>query len=62
MKHFTRDGAILVCALAWGWYELLLAGARPAALTFISGLLLSPVVLRLDDIRKERKNGSKGEP
>lgn len=49
----TRDGAILVFALAMGAYEVMLGGARPSALAFLSGLLLSPIALRFDEARRE---------
>jgi hypothetical protein len=48
----TRDGAILAFALAWGTYEIVEGGGRAAVLTFLTGLLLSPIVLRLDEARR----------
>lgn len=51
----TRDGAILAFALAWGTAEILWLGARPSALTFISGLLLAPVAIRFDESRRSRR-------
>lgn len=48
----TRDGAILTFALSAGAYEITLGGARPSVLTFLSGLLLSPLALRFDEARR----------
>ena len=45
-----------------GGYEILLGGARPAVLTFLSGLLLSPIVMRVDAARREDKNNGEGKP
>lgn len=51
----TRDGAILVFALSMGAYEVIVGGARPSVLAFLSGLLLSPVALRFDEARRQDK-------
>lgn len=50
--RFTRDGLIATGALALLAYEIVLGGARPAVLTVLSSLLLSPVVLRADEARR----------
>lgn len=54
-RRITRDGAILTFALCAGAYEIVLGGARPSVLTFISGLLLSPLALRFDESRREKR-------
>lgn len=51
----TRDGAIVTFALVLGCYEVILGGARPTVLTFLSGLLLSPLALRFDEARREKR-------
>lgn len=51
----TRDGAILTFALIGGCYEITIGGARPSVLTFLSGLLLSPLALRFDEARREKR-------
>jgi hypothetical protein len=45
-------------------YEVVLGGARPAVLTFLSGLLLSPIVMRVDAARREdgRKDNGDRKP
>jgi hypothetical protein len=48
----TRDGAILVFAISAGAYEIVLGGGRASVLTFLGGLLLSPVVMRVDQARR----------
>lgn len=50
----TRDGLIAVAAIALLTYEIVLGGARPAVLTALTSLLLSPVVLRADEARRNR--------
>jgi hypothetical protein len=52
-----RDALIVGISLLLSIYEVLLGGARPAVLTFLSGLLLSPIVMRVDAARRE--NGRK---
>jgi hypothetical protein len=52
----TRDYLIVGFSLAMGTYEILVGGARPAVLTFLSGLLLSPIVMRVDAARREDKS------
>lgn len=55
MGRVTRDSAIVAFALMMGTVEIILLGARASVLTFLTGLLLSPAVLRLDEARKEGK-------
>jgi hypothetical protein len=50
--RLTRDAVIVAFALAAASFEITLGGARPAVLTFLTGLLLTPVVMRVDDARK----------
>lgn len=52
--RFTRDGLIATAAIALLAYEIVLGGARPAVLTALTSLLLSPVVLRADEARRNR--------
>lgn len=44
----TWDGAILSAAIVWGSAEILFLGARPSSLTFISGMVVSAGVGRLE--------------
>jgi len=56
----TRDSLIVGFSLLMGGYEIVLGGARPAVLTFLSGLLLSPIVMRVDAARRDdtrKENG-----
>jgi hypothetical protein len=59
-----RDVVIVSISLLLAIYEVVLGGARPAVLTFLSGLLLSPIVMRVDAARREdaRKNGGDSKP
>lgn len=57
----TRDGLIATAALALLAYEIVFGGARPAVLTVLSSLLLSPVVLRADEARRTRRDTKEGE-
>lgn len=50
----VRDAAIVTFALAMAGLEISLWGARASVLTFLTGLLLSPVVIRADDARRGR--------
>jgi hypothetical protein len=51
-RRLQRDSLIVGVGLAWGTLELVALGARPAALTFITSVLLSPLVLRFDEARR----------
>ena len=55
-RSLTRDGAILAFAIAMGTFEIILGGARPAVLTFLGALFVSPIPLHLDAARRERKD------
>ena len=59
IKSITRDGVIVVFALLSGGYEIVLGGARPSVLTFLTGLLLTPIVLSADEARKKAKDKKK---
>jgi hypothetical protein len=50
----VRDAAIVGFALLMAGLEISLWGARPSVLTFCTGLLFSPVVIRADDARRGR--------
>lgn len=52
-RRFQRDSVIVAAGVVWGTAELLVFGARPAALTFITSVLLSPLVLRYDEARRD---------
>jgi len=54
-RTLTRDGAILAFAIAMGTFEIVLGGARPAVLTFLAALFVSPIPIHLDAARRERK-------
>ena len=54
IPRITRDGFIATAAVALLAYEIVLGGARPAVLTALTSLLLSPVVLRADEARRNR--------
>lgn len=53
-----RDAAIVAVALGLLVFEIVWGGARPSALTAITSLLLSPLVLRIDEARKGRNGKS----
>lgn len=58
-RRFTRDTLLLLVAIAWGTYEIVVGGARPAVLTLVGGVLLSPAVIRVDEaIREKRRDGT----
>jgi hypothetical protein len=59
-----RDVVIVSISLLLAIYEVVLGGARPAVLTFLSGLLLSPIVMRVDAARREdaRKDNGDSKP
>lgn len=50
----VRDAAIVTFALCMAGLEISLWGGRASVLTFLSGLLLTPVVIRADEARRER--------
>lgn len=53
--RLTRDTAILAFAISAAMFEITLGGARPSVLTFLTGVFLSPLILRVDE--RENKNG-----
>jgi hypothetical protein len=50
--QFTRDGIIITFALVAGAYEIVIGGGRASVLTFLAGLLVSPLVLHVDAARR----------
>jgi hypothetical protein len=62
--RITRDGAIVTVALALSTYEVVLGDGRPAVLGFLGGLLISPLLARLDrdQSREERRGNRDDEP
>lgn len=52
-RRIGRDTLVVAVALGLAIYEITLGGARPTVLTFIAGLLVSPLVLRVDEARRE---------
>lgn len=58
-RRFNRDALIVVVALGLLVFEVTRGGGRPSVLTAITTLLLSPVVLRIDEARRDR-NGRNG--
>lgn len=53
LKKIRRDTIIVVFTLGMGGYEVMFGGARASVFTFLGGLLISPIVLRYDEARKE---------
>jgi hypothetical protein len=53
LRKIKRDTIIVTFTLAMGVYEITIGGARPSVFTFLGGLLISPIVLRYEDSRKE---------
>ena len=51
-QRLTRDVAVVAFSLAFAAYEIVVGGARPSVLTFLGGLLLSPLVLRYDESKR----------
>lgn len=49
-----RDLMILAVAAPLSIYEVVWGGGRPAVMTFLTSLLLSPLVIRVDEARKAR--------
>ena len=52
-RRLQRDSVIVAFTLAMATFEIILGGARPSVFTFLGGLLLSPLMLRYDEARKE---------
>lgn len=57
-----RDLLILSVAAPLSVYEVVLGGGRPAVLTFLTTLLLSPIAIRLDEARKSRERNGDTSP
>lgn len=51
--RWKRDSIIVAFALAGGAYEIVVGGGRASVFTFLIGLLLSPLVLRIDESRRD---------
>jgi len=49
----TRDFLIALIAGGLLTYEVLIGGGRPAVLTACTSLLLSPLVMRVDEARRK---------
>lgn len=52
-RRIGRDTVLVGFALSMSGVEIALLGARPHVLTFLAGLLLSPLVIRVDEARRE---------
>lgn len=50
--RITRDAFVVFVALSLAIYEVTSGGGRPAVLAFLGSLLLSPIVMRIDEARK----------
>jgi hypothetical protein len=55
--YIARDLSIAAVACALLIYEVVVGGGRPAVLTACTSLLLSPIVMRIDEARR---NGGSG--
>lgn len=60
-RRITRDFAVTVVATGLLAYEVLLGGGRPAVLTACVSLLLSPVIMRVDEARRVAKGDDDAE-
>lgn len=56
MSRSIRETAVVTVVLGLAVWEVILGGARPAVLSFLGAILLSPVVMALDEARR-RRNG-----
>lgn len=54
MKRLSRDLTVSLAATGMFVYEVLLGGGRPAVLTACVSLLLSPVIMRVDEARRNK--------
>ena len=52
-RRIGRDSVVVAFALGMSAVEISLLGARPHVLTFLAGVLLSPLVIRVDEARRE---------
>lgn len=53
ISKIRRDTVIVSFALGMGGVEIMFLGARASVFTFLVGILLSPLVLRYEEARKE---------
>lgn len=51
--RWKRDSIIVTFALGGAAYEIILGGGRASVFTFLAALLVSPLVLRIDETRKD---------
>jgi hypothetical protein len=57
LKRLTRDLVVTTAAVAMLVFEVTVGGGRPAVLTACVSLLLSPLVMRADEARKNGRDG-----
>jgi hypothetical protein len=58
VSRSLRDTTIVVVSLGLSVFEIVSGGARPAVLSFLGAILLSPIVMAVDAKRRERVNGN----
>lgn len=58
----TRDLMVTVAATGLFGFEVLFGGGRPAVLTACVSLLLSPLVMRVDEARRTGKSVDEAKP
>ena len=51
IRGLARDTFVVIGALGLLVYEVVWGGGRPAVLTTLGGLLLSPLLMRVDKVR-----------
>ena len=51
IRGLARDTLVVLVALGLLIYEVVWGGGRPAILTTLGGLLLSPLLMRVDKVR-----------
>lgn len=63
-RRITRDGAIVTVALLLSIWEIVFGDGRPAVLGFLGGLLVSPLLARVDreQAREDRRGNRDDEP
>jgi len=54
VRRLTRDFVVSAAATSAFLYEVLLGGGRPAVLTACVSILLSPVIMRVDEARRAK--------
>ena len=62
MKHLTRDLIVSIAATSMFVYEVTIGGGRASVLTACVSLLLSPLVMRVDEVRRNAKADSDEQP